>query len=98
MNGRKLIKISEIPELLAVCYQIEGTARLVLELQMFGFAYSSYYMLLRSPDVLDNPEIAEQIGRRPTDYGKKLNFGRELSFDPVSGDVFFIDPDHSPTL
>jgi hypothetical protein len=97
MDGRKLTKIREIPELLATCYQIEGTDRMVLELHMFGVAYASYYLLLRSPAVLDEPEIAEQIGLRPSDFGKKLNFGHELSLDPATGDVVYADPDHSPT-
>jgi hypothetical protein len=91
MAGHRLIKTREIPELLATCYEIDGTDRLVLELHMFGFAYSSYFLLLRSRSVLEDPDLAEQIGLTPARFGKKMTLGIELERDPDTEEIYFND-------
>jgi hypothetical protein len=91
MSVQKLIKLREIEDLLATCYRVDGSDRLVLELHIFGPAYSSYFLLLRSASALDDPEIVEQIGRAPTRFGRKLVFGRDLERDPATDDVYFVD-------
>jgi hypothetical protein len=91
MSIHRLIEPREIKDLLATCYSVEGSDRLVLELHIFGPAYSSYFLLLQSASVLDDPEIDEQIGRAPTRFGRKLVFGRDLERDPETDDVYFVD-------
>lgn len=93
MKRRKLIERAEIAELLATCYSVEGSGRLVLELHMFGPAYASHYLLLRSKTVLDDPDIVVDLGREPSRFGKTLVFGRDLERDTLSGDVYLIEAD-----
>lgn len=96
MDGRKLIKLAEIGDLLATCFSVEGTGRLVLELHMFGPAYSSYYLLLPSATVLDDPDIVDEIGREPSRFGKKLLFGRDLERDADTGEIYLLDDEVRP--
>ena len=45
---RKLIKLEENIEAMAVVHSLEGTNKYVLELLFFGYAFASRYILLRS--------------------------------------------------
>jgi len=92
---RKLVKSGSFAKLMADGYQIEGTKLFVLELLMFGFAYSSLYLLLRSPSLvgrLEEEEISVQVGSDPTKFGRKLAFDRDLELDAVSGEIYYVGP------
>lgn len=90
---RKLIKVAELKNIWADQHQVEGTSLTILELVNFGFAYSSYYILLRSTGFLshlDDDKVREDILQRPTMFGKKLEFGKELEREPATGEVYYI--------
>jgi hypothetical protein len=81
---RKLVKVGDLRELMAVHHVIEGTKLHVLELLMFGFAYSSYYLLLKTAatlERLDDEKFREDVAARPYRFGRKLEFGHGLELD-----------------
>ena len=90
---RKLIKDQEFGDILGWGHRIEGTRLYVLELLLFGFAYSSYYLLLRSPSVLEklgDEKIRENLCQHPSRFGRKLEFGPDLERVPGSEDIYYI--------
>lgn len=87
-----LVKMSTHPEIAAVCFQIEGTKKLVLEFLQYGFACSSYYLLLRSASTLQkisDPETRALLEKSPTRFGKKLVVGVDLERDDT-GALFYL--------
>lgn len=95
---RKLIKIEDFSEIWATGYQVEGTTLYILELQNFGFANSSYYLLLRSKSFLshlDDPKIKEELLQKPSHFGKKCAFGNQLERDPKTEQVYYIEADEN---
>jgi hypothetical protein len=48
MTRRKLIQVAEFRQIMAEGFRVQGTKLHVVELLMFGFAYNSRFILLRS--------------------------------------------------
>ena len=48
MTRRKLIQVAEFRQIMAEGFRVQGTKLHVVELLMFGFAYKSRFILLRS--------------------------------------------------
>jgi hypothetical protein len=74
-------------------YLVEGTRLIVLELLHFGFAYSSYYLLLKAgTDLarLNEEAIAAEVVRKPSKFGRRLEFGPDLERDPTTQEVCYI--------
>lgn len=95
MLTRKLIPADTFPEIMAEAYVIEGTRLYVLELKMFGFAYASYYLLLKSHKTLaqlSDQKLRDQLLKTPAKFGKHLEFGRELGSDPQDQLVYYLAP------
>ena len=85
-------------------HQIEGTKLFVLELLMYGFAYTSRYLLLRSPSLvgkLDDEKIRREVSRTPFKFGRTLKFQADLELDVATGDVYYVgfvaDKDLAPS-
>lgn len=79
-----LVQIATLPGPMACVHRVDGTSRLVLELEMFGFAHASRYILLK-PSIgmarlVDDAFMAD-VGRRSSRYGKVLAFGSDLFLD-----------------
>ena len=92
---RKLIRIASFPKIMADCHQVEGTRLFVLELVMVGFAFSSYYLLLRSRSLaekLNDEKVGAEVAHRPTKFGRKLRFGLDLEVDPATKDIYYLGP------
>ena len=89
---RKLIKVDTFEQILAEGYIIDGTKLYVMEFLTFGFAYSSYYILLRSKAVLsklDDEAIKSELLQYPYRFGKRLDFGKNLWRE--RGNVYYTD-------
>ena len=50
---RKLFKLYEHSGSMTIVHSVEGTTRLVLELELFGVAYASRYILLKSNTIIE---------------------------------------------
>lgn len=92
-DRRKLIKVAEFKQIMAEGHEIEGTRLYVLELLMWGSAYSSYYVLLKSKaflEKLDDEAVRSAVMGSPSRYGKKLEFGKQLEFDTAENCAYYI--------
>jgi hypothetical protein len=92
---RKLIKVDDYKEVMAQGYEVEGTPLYILELLIFGFAYSSYFLLVRSRKFLsqlNDEKIKNKLIRQPTQFGKRLDLGKELEMDKETNTIYYIDP------
>lgn len=92
-SKRKLIKQVSFEKLLAVGYAVEGTRLCVLELLMFGFAYSSRYLLLKARSfdgIGDSEKGCSSVAASPSKFGRTLQFGVELERDAATGEVFYV--------
>ncbi len=89
---RRLVKVGEIADLCADHHQIEGTKLDVVELLIAGFQYSSQYYLLRSAATigrLADAGLRDRFSARPSAFGRRLEFGRDLDRDP-DGTVVYL--------
>lgn len=80
---------------MADCHEVEGTRLVVLELLMFGFAYASRYLLLKSRaivDSLEDPAVSTEIARNPSKFGRTLEFGRDMEWDSSKSVIYYIAP------
>jgi hypothetical protein len=90
---RKLIKVDEFAPIWADGHRVEGTRLYVLELLMFGFAYSSYYILLESQSFLsrlDDEKLRTEVVMFPCRFGKRLEFGSDLERNGETDCVYYI--------
>ena len=74
-------------------HQVEGTKLFVLELLMYGFAYTSRFLLLRSPSLmgkLDDEKMSREVSRTPSKFGRTLKFQVELELDAATRDVYYV--------
>jgi hypothetical protein len=89
---RKLIKIEELADIMAVHHQVENTQIHVIELLLFGFAYSSRYIQLKTNaylEKLQDDDFKKEICAHPSRFGVKLEFGSDLEQEP-DGTIFYI--------
>ncbi len=93
---RKLIRIEELADIMAVHHQVENTQIHIIELLIFGFAYSSRYIRLTTNSHLENLDDADfkkEICEHPSRFGATLEFGSDLEQEP-DGTIFYIgEPD-----
>ena len=92
---RKLVTNVSFERLVAVGHDVDGTRLRVLELLMFGFAYSSRYLLLKARSfdgISDDEQTNTRLGAAASKFGRTLKFGVDLERDAITGDVFYIGP------
>jgi hypothetical protein len=82
---RKLIKIDENSKAMAAVHSIEGTDKYVLELLLFGYAYSSRYILLRSASTIaklkeNDDKVFAAINKGGSSLGRIIK-ENELTYD-----------------
>ena len=74
-------------------FRVQGTKLHVVELLMFGFAYNSRFILLRSKGLmkkLDEEKVQIDLNSHPYKYGKKLELGKELDYDDATRCVYYV--------
>jgi hypothetical protein len=89
---RKLLKIEDLADIMGIHHQIEDTSKHVIELLIFGFAYSSRYVLLKSNSSLEklrDEEFRKEFCEHPSRFGSNLEFGKDLELDP-DGTIYYI--------
>jgi hypothetical protein len=90
---RRLIKVESFDSIMADGFRVEGTQLYVLELLMFGFAYSSYYLLVKSTAFLtqlDDESVRCEVLQHPYRFGKCLELGQDLAFDQAEQCVYYV--------
>lgn len=82
---RKLIKVEKLADIMAVHHQVNNTQIHVIELLIFGFAYSSRYIRLRTNshlEKLQDDDFKKVICQYPSRFGVTLEIGSDLEQAP----------------
>jgi len=93
MTRRKLLQVAEFRQIMAEGFRVHGTKLHVVELLMFGFAYKSRFILLRSKGFmkkLGDEKVQTDLSDHPYKYGKQLELGKELDYDDATRCVYYL--------
>ena len=89
---RKLVKIDENSKAMAVVYSIDGTNKYVLELLLFGHAFASRYILLKSASTVirlkeNDDRILTSINKGGSSLGRIIKES-ELTYNEADGCLY----------
>jgi hypothetical protein len=87
------MQVAEFRQIMAEGFRVQGTRLHVVELLMFGFAYNSRFILLRSKGFmkkLGDEKVQIDLSNHAYKYGKKLELGKELDYDDATRCVYYL--------
>jgi len=93
MPRRKLIKINEFRPIMAEAFQVEGTKLFILELLMYGSAFNSRFVLLKSKSLMEklaDETVQTDLLAHPSKFGKKLELGKGLDYENETRCVYYL--------
>ena len=89
---RKLVKIDENSNAMAVVHSIDGTNKYVLELLFFGYAFASRYILLKSASTViklkeNDDRVLTSIIKGGSSLGRIIKES-ELTYNQAEGCIY----------